>query len=467
MNTAELDILLDKWIHEHLNDLKADLGQLISVPSIAGEAEDDAPYGRASLKALKTAGEIIEKKGFPVTYYDNCALSADCGKGEPVLAMLAHVDVVAPGDGWTSDPFTMTECNGALYGRGTSDDKGPAMAALYAMQAAAEINPDMKSCRIILGSAEETGMNDLAHYEAKEKYPSMVFSPDADYPLINTEKGRFNPYFKAYWPESQLLPRLVSLKGGEAPNIVPHKAQAIIQGVSPDVCKAVCDSIKEGKITCEETKDGVLLSSFGKAAHGSTPEAGLNAITLLIQAVLQLPLAECEGLYRLRQLSRLIPHGDTSGKAIGLFCADLLSGPLSLNLGQLSYTLTGMEGNADLRTPVCADELPLAAMTHAAFGKAGIFCDTSFLMKSHHVPADSELVRTLLKHYHETTGDDGDAFAIGGLTYVHDIPGGVAFGCTMPGHEANIHGANEHITIKELTDSIKIFAKILLELCAN
>lgn len=465
MSTAERNQAIDLWVEQHIEELKSDLAALVAVPSIAGDADDGAPYGKESLKALKTAGSIIEKKGFPVTYYDNCALSADCGNGIPVLAMLAHVDVVAPGDGWESDPFTVTEKGGALYGRGTSDDKGPALAALYAMAAASELNPELKGCRLILGSAEETGMNDLSHYEAKESYPEMVFSPDADYPLINTEKGRFNPYFRANWPESGLLPRLVSLEGGEAPNIVPHKATALVQGLTPEACSFVCGDVDGGKITCEKTEGGVLLRAYGKAAHGSTPEAGLNAVTLLIKAVLRLPLAECEGLFRLKCLAGLIPHGDTSGIAFGLACEDAVSGALTMNLGQFHFTLTGMDGNADLRTPVIADGMPLTALAHSAFGRCGISCNTDFLMKSHHVPSSSRLVQTLLRHYHAQTGDDGAAFAIGGLTYVHDIPGGVAFGCTMPGHDANIHGANEHILLSELTDSVKIFTKAILELC--
>ena len=55
--------------------------------------------------------------------------------------------------------------DGKIYGRGTADDKGPAIAALYAMRAVKELGiPVKKNVRLILGTDEECGSSDIRHY---------------------------------------------------------------------------------------------------------------------------------------------------------------------------------------------------------------------------------------------------------------------------------------------------------------
>ena len=469
MMCDELKTKLDKWFDDHKEEMIKDLSDLVAIRGVAGDAEGEAPFGKGAFNALLKADEIEKHLGFATKIYDNACLSADMNDKETALAMLCHVDVVPEGDGWDTDPFTVIEKDGALYGRGTSDDKGPAIAASYAMRAAKELCPELtKNCRLILGSSEENGATDLVHYTKYDKYPDMVFSPDSDFPLINIEKGRFAPDFSKDWVESKTLPRITSIVGGKVRNIVPRITTAEIEGLKLTDCKAICDDVTNtlgGTIELEDTENGVKLTCTGAAAHASTPELGLNSTTLLITALLHLPLAECEGLYRLRALNELVPHGDVTGKNLGIACADEESGALSLNFGVFEFGLTGMSGNLDARTPICADSMPIEALTAAAFGRKGIAYRTSDISKAHCVPSDSPFVKTLLGIYEDFTGDKGEALAIGGITYVHDVPGGVAFGCTMPGHDACIHGANEHITLDELFTSAKIFTKAIIDLC--
>ena len=54
---------------------------------------------------------------------------------------------------------------------------------------------------------------------------------------------------------------------------------------------------------------------------------------------------------------------------------------------------------------------------------------------------------------------------MGGGTYVHDIPGGVAFGAAMPEFESNLHGANERMKIDDMLTAIKIFAAVICDIC--
>ena len=296
----------------------------------------------------------------------------------------------------------------------------------------------------------------------------MVFSPDADFPIITTEKGKFGPDFKADWIESKLLPRIVYARGGSVTNIVPRESEALVEGLSLKTAEEICSAYTAevgGSITCREAENGVIITSHGSSAHASTPTAGLNSNTLLIGALARLPIAECDGFWRIKKLAELIPHGDTSGKALGINCSDELSGEITVNFGVFSCDLTGMKGNLDIRTPVCADTMPLAKMIYSAFERAGISCNTDHILPSHHVDENSEFVKTLLGIYEDYTGNPGKPIAIGGLTYVHEIPGGVAFGITMPGHDTCIHGANEHISEEELFVGAKIFTRAIIDLC--
>ena len=460
---------ISSWFDAHKAEMLADLSALISVKSVAGEPLRDMPYGEGSYKALMTAKDIIDAKGFGTKVYGNAVLSADLNDGEPQLAMLAHVDVVPEGTGWTSDPYTMIEKDGALYGRGTADDKGPAIAALYAMIAAKELAPELtKNCRLILGSAEETGMGDLHFYEKEASYPPMVFSPDADFPLINIEKGKFGPDFYCEWVESKALPRIVFAQGGSVSNIVPRAADALIEGLTAVDVKPMCDEFAARfgtEITYRDTDNGVIITAYGVAAHASVPANGLNANTVLLTVLTHLPIAESEPFYRLKQLAALIPHGDYAGNALGINCKDDESGEISVNFGIFKFGLNGMSGNLDLRTPICADSMPLAKMTEAAFRKAGINCNTDHILPSHSVPAESPFVKTLLSIYEDYTGLKGEALSIGGLTYAHGIPGAVAFGCSFPERDNGIHGIDENILVDELMISAKIFTQAIIDLC--
>lgn len=460
---------INVWFDAHKDEMIADLAKLISVKSVAGAPKGDMPYGEGSYKALMTAKEIIEAKGFGTQVYGNAVLSADMNCGQAQLAMLAHVDVVPEGEGWSTDPYTMVEKDGALYGRGTSDDKGPAIAALYAMCAAREIAPELtKNCRLILGSAEETGMGDLHFYEKEATYPPMVFSPDADFPLINIEKGKFGPDFYCDWVESTALPRIVFAQGGSVSNIVPRAADALIEGLTAADVKPMCDEFASRfgtEITYRDTDRGVIITAYGVAAHASVPANGLNANTVLLTVLTHLPIAESEPFFRLKQLAALIPHGDFNGTSLGINCKDDESGEISVNFGIFKFDLHGMSGNLDLRTPICADSMPLAKMTEAAFRRAGINCNVDHILPSHSVPAESEFVKTLLNIYEDYTGLKGEALSIGGLTYAHGIPGAVAFGCSFPGRDPGIHGIDENFLVDELLVSAKIFTQAIIDLC--
>jgi succinyl-diaminopimelate desuccinylase len=344
-NREDCRAAIDAWFGSHKDGLVRDIGRLVAVKSVREDALPGKPYGAGPAAALETAARILSEKGFQPVNFENRVVSADMNGSEPALGILAHLDTVSVGEGWESDPFALSVRDGALYGRGVIDNKGPAVAALYAVAAARDLAPDMtKGCRLILGSAEETGHDDLAHYRKAHKMPPYVFTPDSDYPVVNLEKGRFTAAFGAAWPESRALPRVVSVKGGETTNIVPNHAEAVVEGLPLSYIQARCVEYgaKTGaSLAAAQYHNGIRITSGGVAAHAMCPEEGVNAQTALLAVLAELPLAETEGRKHIQALSRLFPHGDTSGRALGVQMEDEVSGPLTLNFGVLSLDLTG------------------------------------------------------------------------------------------------------------------------------
>jgi len=447
-----------------------DLGRLIAINSIKQPAQEGAPFGPDSRAVLTLAAGMLEERGFAASDFKDVIVTADWGPAPTLMGILVHLDIVEAGRGWDTDPFKMTIKDGKIYGRGASDDKGPAIAAMYAMYCARDLCPEPRhGMRIILGSAEETGFDDIVLYLKENVPPPNVFSPDAEFPLINTEKGRFTPFFGASWDKDVSLPRVISIVGGKTMNIVPNRAEAVIEGITADDAEQFCReySAKTGatiSVSSSDEKNLVILAE-GTASHASTPRLGINAQTAIIEMLAAMPFAQSKGFDYIKALGRIVPHGDYNGTALGIEMRDELSGRLTVNFGVLRYTETDFTGIFDMRTPACADDIDLEGMVRTALEREGVKLTSSTISKCHHTPEDSPFVQTLLRIYEEYTGEPGKCLTGGGSTYVHDIPGGVAFGCSMPGVSNNAHGANEFIGVEQLLLSAKMFTQAILDMC--
>ena len=444
-----------------------DLRRLVEINSVRAPAQPGMPFGPGGAKALAEAEAILREHGYTAVNYGNYALEADFGPA-PELMLLAHLDVVPEGDGWTREPYKLTVEGDLAYGRGATDDKGAAVACLYAMDFCRATWGEPKTgVRLVLGSAEETGSEDMDHYFSLRPTLPYTLSPDADYPLINIEKGRFAPKF-AQTVENAGEKRVTALAGGSTQNIVPGKARASLAGLSAAGVEEAAASVAAetgASFTVTNTAEGCEVLCAGVTAHASTPEKGVNAQTALIRLLNALPLTP-NGLTRaLKALAGLFPHGQTDGEAVGLKMADF-SGPLTLNFGVLQLEGDTLACGADMRCPVCADNCDIEARFAEAIAPAGFaYAGAPRLIKAHCVPEESRLVQTCLRVYEEHTGLPGKCLAIGGGTYVHGIEGGVAFGIEFPGHDYRIHGADEYADLGELTQTAAIYADVIRALC--
>lgn len=445
------------------------LGRLVAVRSVRGEPEPDAPFGAGPAKCLDEALAICQELGFGTendAHYVGCA---DLNDKETALHILAHLDVVGEGKGWDTDPYGMVEKDGLIYGRGVADDKGPLVTALLAMKCVRDLGVELPTnVRLIMGTDEESGSEDLAHYFQAHPYAKYTFSPDAEFPLINIEKGSYKPVFTRSFAPTQASPRVVRMEGGFRINVIPGEAEAVLVGLTAPAVGADLARVAEETgvaFTATAEGDGCRILAKGVGGHASTPAVGNNAVTALLKLLSALPLAECDSTAAVQALSALFPHGDNEGKALGMAVADEISGETSVAFTLLSLDENGVRGQFDSRTCLAAKDENTRLPAEDALNRGG-FQVSGAMHAPHHTPADAPIVSKLLRCYEEYTGIRGaKPLAIGGGTYVHNIPGGVAFGCEVEGFETNMHGPNEKVAVETLLLSGKIFTQAILDLC--
>ena len=461
---------IDALVMSMKDQLVEDMKRWIAVPSVQGPAEENAPFGKENRRMLDLALEDAKKYGFEVRDVDGYAGDISFGQGEQTMGMLCHLDVVPAGDGWTHDPWGAEIVDNKIYGRGTMDDKGPALCALYAMRAVKDAGVPLKDgVRLILGCDEETGMSDMRYYAKKYKMPDYGFSPDAEFPVINIEKGGLGLLISKYTGgEGDAEIAVESLYAGVRPNVVPGVAKAVLKVRDPEGFKAAVEKVAQEKgfrLTTEEEDGRIALIAEGESAHASMPHLGKNAAGMLLIALKELG-AGGNSKDAIAALAEVLGM-EYDGAKLGIKQEDELSGPLTCNLGILRYDGLNLTAQLDIRYPLCADEEKMCGAATMALSGAGLALTRLGGHTPHHVPAEHKVVKGLLKVYHEVTGLDAYAFAIGGGTYSRMMPNTVAFGLNFPGDTDTCHMPDEFIDVDKMMLSVKIFAHAIATLAAE
>ncbi|MEG1999843.1 MAG: Sapep family Mn(2+)-dependent dipeptidase [Evtepia sp.] len=461
--------VIDTYFSTLEPDFVEAISRLVRIPSTRSASKPGMPFGEGPTRALEEALLLAADLGFSDCHNeDGYVGTVDLNDKDTCLHILTHLDVVDAGSQWTvTDPFQPKRVGDLLYGRGTDDDKGPLVAALFAMKAVRDLAVPLRhNVRLIMGTDEECGFEDIHHYYETHPYAPHTFSPDASFPLINTEKGHYQPSFsKDFLFRNQILsPNVISIHAGTRVNVVPATATAVVSGLSFAAIARAAEDL-DILITLERKDDSVQINCSGQNAHASTPECGNNALTALLALLAKLPLADCDRSQSIRAIHALFPHGDHHGHAAGIAQSDEISGHLTLALTMLYLNDQGLSGRFDCRTPLCATTETCVTPLLTAFNRHG-FSVNGILDPAHHTPSDSPFVQTLLRVYEQYTGLPGTCESMGGGTYVHGIPGGVAFGASMPGFDSHLHAPDERVNIKDLMTAAKIFTQVILDLCA-
>ncbi len=439
-------------IDSYRDDMIEMLCDLVRFPSVEGAPLEGMPFGKAiddCLRyALKRAGQI----GLKTEYVDGYAGHADIGKGEKTMGILVHLDVVPPGDGWDSDPFGPVVKDGKIFGRGSNDNKVAAVSTLFAIKACLDAGVEFKKkVRVIFGCDEESGWTDIDYYKTKFKMPDFGYSPDASFPVINAEKGVV--HLELLIPMDGDDKKIIALTGGERANVVLERSRALINGVQNI-------DISGFDATIEEKNGNTLIVSNGLAAHGSTPELGINAGAKLMELLRKNGfkgnaidlICDCVG-------------ESTDGEAFGVKMSDEPSGSLTLNLGILEKVESSEKIRAvlDIRHPVTrtGQEIISAITEKAARYGASVTPGHGHLPL--YLPKDHFLIKLLMEQYEKATGLPGYAMSTGGGTYARTMENCVAFGGNFPDRpdDYGIHKQNEYVLIEDMLRACKVYAHVI------
>lgn len=444
---------MHKLIDDRFEELVADLKYMLSFRTDASlyEPTENDPFGRPMTDALNAFLKRAESYGFTTRNLDNYVGYVDIStdKSLPLYGIMCHLDVVPAGDEslWHYPPFGGVESGGRLYGRGSFDDKGPAVASLHAMRAIRDTQSLKCRFRLIVGLDEETGaFRCIKRYKKTEEIPLHSFSPDGAFPLINAEKGILRlTVRKEFDGSGDSFVGIETIRGGVRTNIVPGKAFATLKGIR----------FPDDRDGFEFQGDSVVAN--GLSTHVKHPWDGKNAILLLLQFLAQQDIHSPLGDY-VRELHRLF-RMEYDGRSLGIACHDDVSGDLTCTLAVIDADRQGCTLKVDIRYPVTFDGNEIVEKLKRIFGQLGASVTLDSRNAPLYVPEDDPFVQLLLGAYTAVTGQAGKPISTGGGTYCRDMPRSVSFGILFPGEESVAHSVDEYVSLASLKKAAHIYGE--------
>lgn len=460
---------LNRCIEKNASEMVKALAELVKIPSIYGNPQEGAPYGCESRNALQYAMDLGKRLGFEtIVNVDDRVCYIEYGTGSRLVGIFAHLDVVPEGDGWSWPPFGGEIHNNRIYGRGTVDNKGPFIASLYALYAIKELGLPLGDCRIRIvgGTNEEKGMDDMRWYVKKCGVPDAGFTPDGLFPMSFTERG-INYYFMSvpFTKASVSKTKVISLSGGEILNMVPDRAAAVLETTDEEEAErviAVLQAYREetGRdVYAQRNGTRISLDSRGLCAHSCTPFNGKNAIVALLLFLSELGIDGSLGAFL--QFFREKIGATTDGSLLGMKREDEC-GKLTFSLSKMDLDEKGIKWVVNIRFPYTYKD-QVTEDFRAQIEAAGIILDNIDIHSTYRFPIDHPLIRTLRTVYEELTGNDSAPGHEGG-TYAQVVPNIVPFGSIFPGTPDLCHRPDESVDIDEYILDAKLFGNAMYAL---
>lgn len=426
----------------HVDMLDA-LRRFVQIPSVYDKSTSskEKPYGEGVSNALTYVAELGERFGFDVDLCDGYATELTVGEGDKTIGIFAHADVVPVTGDWDNPPFSPVIKDGNIYGRGTSDDKGPMIAAFFAVKALKDAGKIRNyKIKLVVGGDEERGSSCLEHYfhVLKKEYPTFGFTPDSDFPLIYGEKEIID-----FWPELNVeIPHVKSIKGGVATNAVCDKTE-----IELDDASELIKYLEKKGAKFEANGNRVLI--IGKACHGSTPELGVNSALIALEA-----LGEVYNVPSIKKIGEDLQ--DTTGRSFGGYYHSELLKDTTFCVGMISYENSHLKFSVNFRYPDNVKYQETIKKFDDTYG-------TKSTAKGEPSPLvlfdpKSKLVSTLLKAYRAETGDKSEPLTTGGGTYAKHAKNTIAFGALFPGRVSTMHEPNEYMPLDDFYLSAVIYA---------
>lgn len=458
MDERRLAFAAERWVREHQQELISDLKGLIEIRSVAHYGEEEFPMGSECAKAVDYLLALGDKYGLAIendAYYNASLLLPGKGTGE--LGILGHLDIVPEGSGWRYSPYIPVLKNGILIGRGSRDNKGPLIAALYLLRCFKALDVQFQSSiRLIAGCDEELEMRDIKHYLTSHCAPDFTLNCDGAWAVCGAEKGMIRAEIRVDASQTELL----ELHGGNAANCIPDAAYACVSGrisseANEDVPRPICIAY-----ACDATE----IKAAGRTAHSSTPHRGINAIVCLLNF-----LAErndfSSKLHRcLQALEKCI--SDADGMGLHICYEDALSGKTTCTPTQIRYENGEIRLLLDIRYAVSQNPDALIFQMRKRCEKLGLSMQILYHSPARITDANDPVLKLLLNTCRTYLGRRYRLHAMSGGTYSRIFPHSLPFGMDIL--EADLvkgigepHGPDESVRIEDLLRSVTVYAASL------
>ena len=476
MTRNELLAKAEEWIAAHREEFIAELQGIARIPSVsrADLAQPGAPFGPDCRKVLDYALERGRYYGFDTADHDGYAGSITWGDYDHSIGVIAHLDVVPVGDGWVYPTFGATYLpeHDVLIGRGVDDNKSAFVGGLFAMRMLREFGvPMCHGVRLICGTSEETGMQDMAALrQMGHRFPETSQVPDAGFPVNYAQKGMVDGAIT-----TPCEGNLLQLDAGSVRNVIPDEAACVIAADVEAVRAAMgnVDPADAALVDISAVEGGTRIVAKGKSGHAAFPAGGDNAIGRLARVLTTAQLLTGTAKSAIEALATLTadPYGESEGVAF----TDEPSGQLTLVYGVAHLKAGVLTISVDSRYPVTMDGAKLEADLRAAWAKLNFAVKEFDLSEPFYIPVEDPRVTALMSLYKDVTGRDDPPYAMGGGTYSRAVPGAISFGPGMPGTKSDYsaflpeghggaHGRDEVLPINKMLTCCKIYVAALAEL---
>ncbi|MGL5853684.1 MAG: Sapep family Mn(2+)-dependent dipeptidase [Cetobacterium sp.] len=466
MNTRKT---LEHYIDEHFQETLKDIQKIVKIKTIKEESTNGAPFGLGLKKGLEETLKIAKDLGFKTVNLDNYIGYAEFGEGEEYIGVLGHIDVVPEGEHskWSVPPFSGEIVGKNMISRGALDNKGPIISALHSMKALKECVPTFNHrVRIIFGTNEESGDEDIKYYLSKEKAPKYAFTPDGQFPVVFSEKGIYTFSFKDSFLKEKTS--ILDIVGGTRSNVVPEEAKVFLK---KDLFEEIIKELEKFKDTpCKfevlEKESYLEVICKGIPAHASSPQRGVNPIAWLFR-FLNRVIPEEDSLKRFVNFMDKVVGIETDGSGLNIETKNEETGDLTLSCGIVKIIeekKSSIYVKFNIRYPVTTNEKKLDTI----LDKIGRENNVEFVKENHNAPLyfpkEHPLVEKLQKVFKDVTDRDDKPVALGGGTYAKLMPNTVAFGPNFKEFRGNPHGFDEKMDIDMLKQGMLMYALGVLEL---
>jgi dipeptidase D len=455
------------------------LAKLVSYNTVADDKIpcDKNPRHAAFKNFLKQ-----EAGRFGLDFADHgCVVVIGLGQGEEKLGLIAHGDVqpVDPSK-WKKSPFELDRTSepGKLLARGAEDDKGPIATALYAMKSLKDVQlPLSKRIELYVYMAEESDWGPLEQFVKSHPLPQVNITLDAEYPAVTAEKGYGTLAVtlpKAAVGESA-EPAIARFGGGFFGSQIPEDAQATIAHATPALEAQIRQrgAKQSGMRYAFEWKErDLVVTAKGLSAHSSKPEDGINAISMLADALAVRSWPDAGAGAAVNFLNEMVGTGYVGEKFGNIAYRDAFMGPMTFAptvIRQVEGEVPGIEVAINIRRPQGKTAEQLTNEINAALaqwqGAHGAPAEVKVDIGDPWVQKDAPQLPVLMGVFSYFTGiKDPKPVAVGGGTNSRLFPRAVSFGPSMPRTVYTGHSEHEFITIKQLLLNLEMYTAVMAEL---